>query len=215
MSFDSCPLCKVKITKIKRIYCEIITPCPICLEDIDEKPCALDCGHVFHTNCIGSSVKKLLNYESQYCLGLENKIEKLNKIISNLRSDIRKSEYKYEIIINKLKVQIKKHEEEFIKLSYGKEELHDKYVDLLELYKRDQNDNSKLRKEIINLHHEISDLRHENTILEKQLIFEDKYPNILPPKPVYIPRQRPPVIPFEILDPPKRPNLIKLTLTNK
>ncbi len=52
MNHNMCPICKIPATNLFRLY-EVKADCPICLITIDDEIFGtLQCGHVYHINCI-------------------------------------------------------------------------------------------------------------------------------------------------------------------
>jgi FtsZ-binding cell division protein ZapB len=235
MSNTKCPICRQELTKeLIHIYgIEISTSCSICL-NIFDKPMVCQCGHVFCEECSKSldiSVKNEYSYLKKEISDLKNKINSLqissinrdiyidNIVRDNMSykssydfhvkqiNDLKKDNYDYRNEIDKLRKLRDKLKKENMELFDGKDQLYNKYIDLLKLYNEEKQKNSILSQE-----NKI--LSHENETLEKLLIQEEKYSNILP-KPVQIPKQRKPAVPFELLDPPTRHNFTEFKLKRK
>ena len=59
MNHNMCPICKIPPTNLFRLYA-VKADCPICLRTIDDEIFGtLQCGHVYHINCITHALPSL------------------------------------------------------------------------------------------------------------------------------------------------------------
>jgi hypothetical protein len=231
----ACPLCKAEYMYFQKIYIEC--NCPLCLQDhSSDSVVALNCGHVFGIDCIKKHIPYIYkNDNREDALMVQfNKIReefsyyKLRCSVDNSFYYSLKSEKEKLVAINKeidcerrkLEYENRKLKSEIIKLeSKEREQIIDRRNLESEISRLKCNLEKEIKKynDYINqnraLYYDLKMKIRENEELYTQLYeksYEDNTYEINFPKPIQIPRRKAESVPFELLDPPYKPNFILL-----